>query len=136
GETQSCKILETTLTTSFLDIHPLSEGHIQIVPKHHADRMHELPDMYLMDVMLVAKRIALAMGLESYDILQRNGSLIYQQVSHVHYHLVPKPKPRQGLRVGWPKNYVPMEELKGVANAIRDKLYQESLCAAMKSSSL
>jgi hypothetical protein len=32
--------------------------------------MHELPDVYLADPMVVAKKIATAQGLENYNILQ------------------------------------------------------------------
>ena len=32
--------------------------------------MHELPDEYLSDAMPVAKKIALAQGIENYNILQ------------------------------------------------------------------
>src|ERR1700677_434057 len=36
----------------------------------HAEKLHELPDEYLVDVMPIAKKIALAQGLENYNILQ------------------------------------------------------------------
>jgi hypothetical protein len=36
----------------------------------HTERMHELPDEYLADLMPIAKRIAVAQGLDNYNILQ------------------------------------------------------------------
>jgi diadenosine tetraphosphate (Ap4A) HIT family hydrolase len=36
----------------------------------HAAKMHELPDEYLADAMPVAKKIALALGAENYNVLQ------------------------------------------------------------------
>ena len=36
----------------------------------HSEKMHELPDEHLADVMPIAKQIALAQGVENYNILQ------------------------------------------------------------------
>lgn len=36
----------------------------------HAEKLHQLPDEYLADAMPVAKKIALALGAENYNILQ------------------------------------------------------------------
>lgn len=44
----------------------------------HAVKMHELPDEYLADAMPIAKRIALAQGVQDYNILQNNGSIAHQ----------------------------------------------------------
>lgn len=44
----------------------------------HAEKMHELPDEYLADAMPIAKKIAVALGSENYNILQNNGKLAHQ----------------------------------------------------------
>jgi diadenosine tetraphosphate (Ap4A) HIT family hydrolase len=44
----------------------------------HAEKMHELPDENLSDVMPIAKKIAVAQGLENYNILQNNGKIAHQ----------------------------------------------------------
>ena len=36
----------------------------------HAAKLHELPDEYLSDVLPIAKKIAVAQGIENYNILQ------------------------------------------------------------------
>ena len=36
----------------------------------HAEKMHELPDEYLADMLPIAKKIAVAQGVEDYNILQ------------------------------------------------------------------
>jgi diadenosine tetraphosphate (Ap4A) HIT family hydrolase len=46
-------------------------------------KMHELPDEYLADAMPVAKRIALAQGFDSYNILQNNGRIAHQVCRNV-----------------------------------------------------
>ena len=36
----------------------------------HGAKLHDVPDEYLVDTLLVAKKIAVAQGLEDYNILQ------------------------------------------------------------------
>lgn len=36
----------------------------------HAEKLHELPDEYLADMLPIAKKIAVAQGAENYNILQ------------------------------------------------------------------
>ncbi len=36
----------------------------------HAEKLHELPDEYLADALPLAKKVALAIGAENYNILQ------------------------------------------------------------------
>ncbi|KAI5827083.1 HIT-like protein [Schizophyllum commune Tattone D] len=129
GEIPSLKLLETELSYSFLDINPLSTGHALVIPKYHAAKLHELPDEYLADAMPVAKKIAVALGAENYNILQNNGRIAHQVVDHVHFHVIPKPatedgKPKDdaGLVIGWPQQTVTKEELAKVAEEVKGKL--------------
>jgi diadenosine tetraphosphate (Ap4A) HIT family hydrolase len=41
----------------------------------HAQFMHELPDDYLADLLPSAKKVALALGADNYNVLQNNGRL-------------------------------------------------------------
>jgi diadenosine tetraphosphate (Ap4A) HIT family hydrolase len=57
---------------SFLNVKSLIRL-ILVVNQHgadHSEKMHELPDEYLADVMPIAKKIAIAQGVENYNILQ------------------------------------------------------------------
>ncbi|KAK7450635.1 Adenosine 5'-monophosphoramidase [Stygiomarasmius scandens] len=122
GEIPSFKLLETELSYSFLDIGPLSKGHALVIPKHHTEKMHELPDEYLADVMPIAKKIALAQGAENYNILQNNGRLAHQIVDHVHFHVIPKPNAEEGLGVGWPSQTLSKEEMQAIFDDLKGKL--------------
>ncbi len=44
----------------------------------HAEKLHMLPDEYLADAMPIAKKIAIAQGVENYNILQNNGRIAHQ----------------------------------------------------------
>ncbi|KAI0713632.1 Per1-domain-containing protein [Earliella scabrosa] len=125
GEIPSLKILETDLNYVFLDIGPVSEGHALIIPKFHSNRMDEVPDEHLGEILPLAKKLAKAMGLVDYNILQNNGKLAFQHVFHVHFHVIPKPSETQGLIITeqtWPRVERPKEELQQVLQRILSKL--------------
>ncbi|KAG6831731.1 Adenosine 5'-monophosphoramidase, partial [Arthromyces matolae] len=123
-EIPSFKLIETDLSFAFLDIGPLSKGHALVIPKYHAEKMHELPDEYLTDILPIAKKIAVAQGLTNYNILQNNGRIAHQEVDHVHFHLIPKPSASdsEGLVVGWPSKPADKEDLKKLAEDLISKL--------------
>ncbi|KAL4247915.1 Histidine triad (HIT) protein [Abortiporus biennis] len=124
GDIPSYKLIETEFSFSFLDIGPLSKGHALIVPKYHAEKLHQLPDEYLTDVLPIAKKIALALGCENYNVLQNNGRIAQQEVDHVHFHVIPKPSASdsEGLVIGWPTHKVPQDELKRLHEELLSKL--------------
>ncbi|RXW19379.1 hypothetical protein EST38_g6468, partial [Candolleomyces aberdarensis] len=120
----SYKLIESELSFSFLDIGPLSKGHALIIPKDHAEKLHELPDEYLTDILPIAKKIAVAQGIENYNVLQNNGKIAHQEVPHVHFHVIPKPSAsdEQGLVVGWPVQKFEKDELQKIYDDIKQKL--------------
>ncbi|KNC76451.1 hypothetical protein SARC_11052, partial [Sphaeroforma arctica JP610] len=67
------------------------QGHILVIPKYCGERLHDIPDNYLADLLPVAKRVAVASGVTDYNILQNNGAIAHQVVKHVHVHMIPKP---------------------------------------------
>ncbi|KTW26554.1 adenosine 5'-monophosphoramidase [Pneumocystis jirovecii RU7] len=125
GEMPSFKLYETEKSLAFLDIQPLSEGHALVIPKEHAEKMHELSDDSLNDLLPLAKRLVNAMDLQDYNILQNNGRLAHQVVNHVHFHLIPKPRVSEGLRFGFDTaKAVGEDSLRNVAEQIRKRLNQ------------
>ena len=106
GEIPCNKIYEDDKVLAFLDINPLSEGHTLVVPKEPAETMDRLSDESAAALGRVLPRlcraVAAATGVREYNVLQNNGSGAHQAVAHVHFHIIPKPNPREGLGVGWP----------------------------------
>ncbi|KAF9310926.1 hit family protein 1 [Linnemannia elongata] len=100
-EIPSKVLFETEHSLAFLDIGPLSEGHTVVIPKHHAQFLHELPDAEMADLLPTAKKVALAIGCKDYNILQNNGRIAHQVVDHVHFHVIPKPNADEGLVMEW-----------------------------------
>ncbi|EIN12164.1 HIT-like protein [Punctularia strigosozonata HHB-11173 SS5] len=129
GEIPSFKLIETDLSYSFLDIGPIARGHTVIIPKYHGEKLHDIPDEHLIDQMKIAKKLAVAQGLENYNILQNNGKAAHQVVPHVHFHLIPKPvneagegNDSEGLVIGWPAKQPSKDELAALHAEITSKL--------------
>ena len=88
GEIPSYKIAENENFYAFLDIFPLCEGHVLVVPKTATDNFFDLPDAYLAQIMLFAQPIAKA--IEKAFVCNRCGmSVVGLEVPHAHIHLVP-----------------------------------------------
>lgn len=88
GEIASYKITENDKFFAFLDIFPLVEGHVLIVPKIEINKISDLPDNYLAEILVFAKPIARA--IENSFLCNRCGmAVIGIEVPHVHLHLVP-----------------------------------------------
>lgn len=88
GEIPSYKIAEDENFFAFLDIFPLTEGHVLVVPKNETDRFFDLDENYLSTMLLFAKPIAKA--IEKTFACNRCGiSVVGLEVPHAHMHLVP-----------------------------------------------
>ncbi len=88
GEIPSYKIAENDRFFAFLDIFPLVEGHVLVIPKTETDRFFDLSDDYLSEILLFAKPIAKA--IENVFPCNRCGiSVVGLEVPHAHLHLVP-----------------------------------------------
>jgi histidine triad (HIT) family protein len=88
GEIPSYKIAEDDCFFAFLDIFPLREGHVLVVPKIETDKFFDLPDNYLSKMLLFAKPIAKAIE-KSFDCNRCGLSVVGLEVPHAHLHLIP-----------------------------------------------
>ena len=88
GEIPAYKIAESDKFFAFLDIFPLVEGHVLVVPKIEVDKFFDMPEQYLAEMLVFAKPIAHA--IESAFECNRCGiSVIGLEVPHAHLHLMP-----------------------------------------------
>ena len=88
GQIPSYKIAENDKFFAFLDIFPLVEGHVLVVPKTETDNMFDLPDDYLGEILLFSKPIAKAIE-KAFDCNRCGMAVIGLEVPHAHLHLVP-----------------------------------------------
>lgn len=88
GEIPSYKIAEDENFFAFLDIFPLREGHVLVVPKIETDNFFDLPAEYLQELLVFAKPIAKAIE-KSFSCNRVGISVIGLEVPHAHLHLIP-----------------------------------------------
>ncbi len=88
GEIPSYKIAENEHFFAFLDIFPLVEGHVLVVPKSETDNLFDLSDEFLSEMLIFSKPIAKA--IEKAFVCNRCGiSVVGLEVPHAHVHLIP-----------------------------------------------
>ena len=88
GEIPSYKVAESDKYYAFLDINPLAEGHVLVIPKEETDYLFDLSDDALAGIMVFAKKVAKA--IQTAIPCQRVGvAVIGLDVPHAHIHLVP-----------------------------------------------
>jgi histidine triad (HIT) family protein len=123
GAVPSYKIAESEKFFAFLDVFPLREGHVLVVPKIEVDRMFDLPADYLAEMMVFAQPIAQAIE-RSFPCRRVGITAIGLEVPHAHLHLIPI-NSSNDLNFTQPKLTVSETQLKTA---------QEKILAAMASS--
>jgi histidine triad (HIT) family protein len=88
GEIPSYKIAEDNYFYAFLDIFPMREGHVLVVPKTETDKIFDVADDILARWMVFAKPIARAIE-KAFPCNRCGISVIGLEVPHAHMHLVP-----------------------------------------------
>jgi histidine triad (HIT) family protein len=88
GEIPSYKIAENEHFFAFLDIFPLVEGHVLVIPKTETDKFFDVDAELLSEWLVFAKPIAKAIE-KAFDCDRCGISVIGLEVPHAHMHLVP-----------------------------------------------
>jgi histidine triad (HIT) family protein len=122
GEIPCHKVYEDERVLAFLDINPLSEGHTLVISKEPAETLDRLSDESAAALGRVLPRLCRAViaatGAREYNVLENNGSGAHQAIAHVHFHIIPKPSPREGLGIGWPARSLEREAAAALARKI------------------
>ena len=88
GDIPCHKVVEDDDFFAFMDIRPITRGHVLVVPKVEVDRLFDLSEALLAKIMLFAKPIADV--LEEIIDCERVGVMIAGlEVPHAHLHLIP-----------------------------------------------
>lgn len=104
GQIPALRVHEDEHVLAFLDIGPLAEGHLLIIPKEHAERLEEMNPEVLASLARQLPRLARAVlsvtQAAGYNLLQNNGRVSGQEVPHVHFHIIPRAS-GDGLGYRW-----------------------------------
>lgn len=114
-EIPSFKVAENENFYAFLDISPLEEGHVLVVPKLEIDYIFDLDDEMLANMNIFAKKVAIA--IEKVIICKRIGiAVVGLEVPHAHIHLIPLH--RDAIDFNKPRKSLSKEYLNDLANKI------------------
>jgi histidine triad (HIT) family protein len=109
----------------FMDIQPITKGHMLVVPREHAVLMTDINETAAMRTFRVARRLAAVarhtLGASGINIIVMDGEAAYQDVPHFHVHVIPR-YPRDGFGLTFPDSYekAPARaQLDAIATALR-----------------
>ena len=115
------KIHEDGTSLAFLDINPVNEGHLLIIPKTHHENMAMTPDILIQDLFLKAKKLmpALQQAVQADFVVL---TVVGTDVPHFHIHLIPRFH-KDGLAGFWPaKKYDSIKKMKEVREKIQKQI--------------
>jgi histidine triad (HIT) family protein len=94
-------------TLAFMDIHPVNEGHCLVIPQAHFATVFEMSSEEFAAVGATVAKLARAVNEalqpSALNIVQANGELAGQTVSHVHVHILPR-RAGDNLLMSWDRN--------------------------------
>ncbi|NOU68588.1 HIT domain-containing protein [Paenibacillus sp. LMG 31461] len=92
SQVQANVVYENEWLTCLLDIAPLNEGHVLLLPKHHVAELEELEEetsaAMLKAVMKMSRVIKTLYQPDGVTILQNGGT--FNDLGHVHVHIFPR----------------------------------------------
>lgn len=120
GEIPAHKVAETLEYLAFLDINPLTEGHLLVIPKKEVEYLFDLDSETYVGLMMFAQIVAV--GLKKAMPCERIGlTVIGLEVPHAHIHLIPM-NTMDDMNFSRPKLKLTEERLTEIAEAIREQL--------------
>jgi len=117
-------IYEDDSHVAFLDKYPIDKGHVLVVPKHHFEKITDMPENEVGELFSkipkIAKAIMTSTGAVAFSLAQNNGRAAKQIIPHVHVHIIPR---YAEMGAVWTKRTIPSsEELDILAGTIKQNL--------------
>jgi histidine triad (HIT) family protein len=120
GEIPCNKVAENDQFLAFLDVMPLREGHVLVIPKVEVDYIFDMEDLLLADMVIFSKSVA--QKLKNVFPCKKIGvTVIGLEVPHAHIHLVPM-NSLSDMDFSKPKLKVEESRLKEIAKLISESV--------------
>lgn len=121
GQIPSAKVYEDDACIAFLDIGPLADAHLLLVPKGHYEWITDMPAEQVAAVAgripKLARAVLKVSRAEGFNVLQNNGKASGQAVPHVHFHIIPR-REGDGLGYRWNAGRYPEGRLQELQQAV------------------
>jgi histidine triad (HIT) family protein len=121
GELPATVVASDDRAVAFMDINPATRGHVLVIPRTHAEDIHDVAAEDLAASAALAARIAgLArerLGADGVNLLNSSGAAAWQTVFHFHIHVIPRYR-SDPLRLPWTPTPGDPDEIAGAARAL------------------
>jgi histidine triad (HIT) family protein len=108
GTSPASLVYQDDTVVAFMDVQPITQGHMLVVPREHAVLMTDINETAAMRTFRVARRLASAarhtLGASGVNLLVMDGEAAYQDVPHFHVHVIPR-YPQDGFGLTFPSTY-------------------------------
>ena len=108
GTSPASLVYQDDTVVAFMDIQPITQGHMLVLPREHAVLMTDLNEAAAMRTFKIARRLAAVarhtLGASGINLLVMDGEAAYQDVPHFHIHVIPR-YPRDGFGLTFPPSY-------------------------------
>ena len=125
GSIPAIKVLEDQACLAVMDIGPLAQGHVLLIPKSHAETLDDLSSAaagaMLRHLPALVRAVRAATGCQGVNVLQNNGRIAHQVVPHVHFHIIPR-NAGDEFQFNWPAGKYPPGRAEQLAESIRRNL--------------
>jgi len=120
GEIPAHIVAETTEFMAFLDVSPLTMGHVLVIPKKEIDYIFDMDEESYFGLTLFAKIVATGLK-KAFPCVKVGVAVIGLEVPHVHIHLIPMNNVSD-MNFSKPKLSPTQEELEDAAQKIKAQL--------------
>jgi len=90
----SYQIFENEYAWGILDLFPLAQGHVLVIPKQHYEAAHFIPSHVNAGVMeainSVTKAVLRLPSVTGYNLIHNAGAAAGQKIFHAHWHVIPR----------------------------------------------
>jgi histidine triad (HIT) family protein len=126
GTAPASLVYQDDTVIAFMDIQPITQGHMLVVPREHAVLMTDINEPAAMRSFKIARRLAAVarhtLGASGINLIVMDGEAAYQDVPHFHIHVIPR-YPKDGFGLTFPDSYekAPARaQLDAIAAALRN----------------
>jgi histidine triad (HIT) family protein len=125
GESPASFAYEDDTVVAFMDLQPITRGHMLVVSREHAVLMADVNETVAMRTFRVARKLSSAvrstLGASGVNLFVADGEMAFQDIPHFHVHVIPR-YPNDGFGLTFPTTYSnphPRAELDAIAAVIR-----------------
>ena len=95
GSAESSPLIDTGTVLGFMDIDPVTPGHMLVIPKAHCPDLADLSEEQASEMLSVGRRLAAAvrrtdLRCEGVNLFYADGEAAFQEVFHAHLHVFPR----------------------------------------------